>query len=196
MSNQLTWAFTRALVLALFVLACFSAALAQTPNPTPVNPATQPPGQPQIPGQTVPPATAPPGTTVTPVTPQPTPVDPNLQEPRQPNFPDVQAQPVPPLPDLTRVGILSSNVVPLSLNDAIRKALQNNNDIEVARDDVRFAEQQLISLQGVYEPIFSMTPQWIHNITPQQSSLGGSGNTGKTTTTTFNWNPTVTKSFE
>jgi HAE1 family hydrophobic/amphiphilic exporter-1 len=196
MSNQLPRALTRALVLALFVLACFSSALAQSPSPTPVNPATQPPGQPQIPGQTVPPPTAPPGTTVTPVTPQPTPVDPNLQEPRQPNFPDTQAQPLPPLPDLTRVGIQSSNVVPLSLNDAIRRALQNNNDIEVARDDVRFAEQQLISLQGVYEPIFSVTPQIIQNITPQQSSLGGSGSTGKTTTTTLNLNPSITKSFE
>jgi outer membrane protein TolC len=196
MSNQLPRVFTRALVLALFVLAGFSAALAQTPSPTPVNPATQPPGQPQIPGQTVPPATAPPGTTVTPATPQPTPFDPNQQEPRQPNFPDVQPQPLPPLPDLTRVGILSSNVVPLSLNDAIRRALQNNNDIEVARDDVRFAEQQLISLQGVYEPIFSVTPQIIQNITPQQSSLGGSGSTGKTTTTTLNLSPSITKSFE
>ncbi len=196
MSNQLPRAFTRALVLALFVLAGFSAALAQTPSPTPVNPATQPPGQPQLPGQTVPPATAPPGTTVTPATPQPTPVDPNLQEPRQPNFPDLQAQPLPPLPDLTRVGILSSNVVPLALNDAIRRALQNNNDIEVARDDVRFAEQQLISLQGVYEPIFSVTPQIIQNITPQQSSLGGSGSTGKTKTTTLNLSPSITKSFE
>src|SRR6266436_6441478 len=99
MSNPLPRAFTSALVLALFVLVCFSAVLAQTPSPTPVNPATQPPGQPQIPGQQTPPATAPPGTTVTPSTPQPTPVDPNLQEPRQPNFPDVQAQPLPPLPD-------------------------------------------------------------------------------------------------
>src|SRR6266404_6171631 len=196
MSNQLPRAFTRALVLALFVLAGFSAALAQSPSPTPVNPATQPPGQPQLPGQTVPPATAPPGTTVTPVTPQPTPVDPNLQEPRQPNFPDTQAQPIPPLPDLTRVGIQSSNVVPLSLNDAIRKALQNNNDIEVARDDVRFAEQQLIGLKGVYDPVFSVTPQIIQIITPQQSSLGGSGSTGKTTTTTFNLSPSITKSFE
>src|SRR5712671_299082 len=196
MSNQLPWAFTRALVLALFVFAGFTAALAQTPNPTPVNPATQPPGQPQIPGQTVPPPTAPPGTTITPATPQPTPVEPSLQEPRSPNFPDVQAQPVPPLPDLTRVGILSSNVVPLSLNDAIRRALQNNNDIEVARDDVRFAEQLLISLQGVYEPIFSVTPQIIQNITPQQSSLGGSGSTGKTKTTTLNLSPSITKTFE
>ena len=98
MSNQLPRAFTRALVLALFVLACFSAALAQAPSPTPVNPATQPPGQTQIPGQQVPPATAPPGTNVTPATPQPTPVEPVIQEPRQPNFPDVQAQPLPPLP--------------------------------------------------------------------------------------------------
>src|SRR5256714_9646538 len=82
------------------------------------------------------------------------------------------------------------------MTDAIRKALKNNNDIEVARDDVRFAEQQLIGLQGVYEPIFGITPQLIKNITPQQSSLGGSGNTGKTNTTIFNWNPSVTKSFE
>ncbi|MDX6578084.1 MAG: outer membrane protein, partial [Blastocatellia bacterium] len=196
MSNQLPRAFIRALVLALFVLASFSAVLAQTPNPTPVNPATQPPGQPQLPGQTVPPPTAPPGTTVTPAMPQATPVDPNVQDPRQPNFPDVQAQPVPPLPDLTRVGIISSNVVPLSLNDAIRRALQNNNDIEVSRDNVRFAEQQLFALQGVYEPIFSITPQIIQNITPQQSSLGGSGSSGTTKTTTLNLSPSITKSFE
>src|SRR5882672_5997643 len=199
MSNQLPRAFTRALVLALFVLTCFSAALAQTPHPTPVNPATQPPGQ-QAPPATVPPATqqpspqTPPGTNVAPV-PQPT-VEPVTQEPRQPNFPDVQAQPLPPLPDLTRVGVVSSNVVPLSLNDAIRKTLQNNNEIEVARDDVRYAEQQLLGLKGVYEPIFSVTPQIIQNITPQQSSLGGSGSTGRTKTTTLNLSPSLTKSFE
>lgn len=190
MSNQLSRAFTRALVLALFLLACFSAALAQKPSPTPVNPATQPPGQEQIP-----PATAPPGTNITPAVPQPT-VDPTAQEPRPPNYPDIQQQPVPPLPDLTRVGVINSNVVPLSLNDAIRKALQNNNDIEVARDDVRFAEQQLLASQGVYEPIFSITPQIIQNITPQQSSLGGSGSSGKTTSTVFNLSPSITKSFE
>ncbi len=190
MSNQLPRAFTRALVLALFVLACFSATLAQTPSPTPVNPATQPPGQEQLP-----PATAPPGTPVIPGA-QPTPVTPVNQEPRQPNFPEVQAQPLPPLPDLSRVGIVSSNVVPLTLNDAIRRALQNNNDIEVSRDDVRFAEQQLRGLYGVYDPILAVTPQIIQNITPQQSSLGGSGSTGKTTTTTFNFSPSISKSFE
>src|SRR5437868_5756267 len=187
MSNQLPRLLTRLCVAITFIIATFVAVLAQTPSPTPVNPATLPPGQ-----QTMPP-TAPPGTPVMTPTVQPTPITPAIQEP---NFPEVKPQPLPPLPDLTRVGVLSSNVVPLSLNDAIRKALQNNNDIEVSRDDVRFAEQQLRSLQGVYEPIFSITPQLIKNITPQQSSLGGSGNTGKTNTTIFNWNPSVTKSFE
>lgn len=186
MLKSLPRSITRFFVAVIFVFGTGLAALAQTPSPTPVNPATLPPGQ------QVPPATAPPGTQPM-STPIPTPITPALQEP---NFPVVQAQPLPPLPDLTRVGVLSSNNMPLSMNDAIRTALQNNNDIEVARDDVRFAEQQLRSLQGVYEPIFSITPQLIKNISPQQSSLGGSGSTGKTTTTIFNWNPAVTKSFE
>jgi HAE1 family hydrophobic/amphiphilic exporter-1 len=189
MSNQFTRTLTRIFVAMMFVIAISIAAVAQTPSPTPVNPATLPPGQQE------PPATAPPGAQASP-TPlvQPTPITPiNIQEP---NFPEIKPQALPPLPDLTRVGVVSSNTMPLSMNDAIRTALQNNNEIEVSRDDVRFAEQQLISLQGVYEPIFSVTPQYIHNITPQQSSLGGSGSTGKTTTTIFNFNPSVTKSFE
>ncbi|PYS36330.1 MAG: hypothetical protein DMF75_01180 [Acidobacteria bacterium] len=183
----------------LFFFACGMVA-AQSPSPTPVNPATRPPGeQTQLP--TAPPATqqptpqTPPGAEAFPA-PSPTPVQPSVQEPREPNFPQVQPQAVPPLPDLTRIGILSSNTLTLSLNDAIRKALLNNNDIEVARDDVRFAEQQLRSLQGVYEPIFSVTPQIIQNITPQQSSLGGSGSSGKTKTTILNLSPSITKSFE
>ena len=200
MSNQLPRAFTRALVLALFALACFSAGLAQTPSPTPINPATQPPGT-QVPPATAPPGTQqpppqlPPGALAVPTV-QPTPIEPNTQEPRQPNFPEVQAQPVPPLPDLTRVGVLSSNVLPLSLNDAIRKTLQNNNDIEVSRDDVRVAEQQLFSLQGVYQPVFSVTPQLIKNVTPQTSALlGGGGAAGTTSVTTLNLSPSLSKSF-
>ena len=183
----------------LFFFACGMVA-AQSPSPTPVNPATRPPGE-QTQPPTAPPATqqptpqTPPGAEAFPA-PSPTPVQPSVQEPREPNFPQVQPQAVPPLPDLTRIGILSSNTLTLSLNDAIRKALLNNNDIEVARDDVRFAEQQLRSLQGVYEPIFSVTPQIIQNITPQQSSLGGSGSSGKTKTTILNLSPSITKSFE
>jgi HAE1 family hydrophobic/amphiphilic exporter-1 len=105
--------------------------------------------------------------------------------------------PLPPLPDLTRVGVVSSNVLTLSLNDAIRQALQNNNDIEVARDDVRFAETQLRSFYGVYDPVFSVTPQIIKNVTPQTSSfLGGGGAAGTTSVTTFNLGPSLSKQFE
>src|SRR6266851_9032570 len=199
MSNHSLRFFARAHFVALAVFALGMVASAQTPSPTPVNPAAQPPGQQQQPA-TAPPGTqqpapqTPPGTNIVP-TAQPTPIQPGIQEPREPNFPDVQPQPLPPLPDLTRVGITSSNVLTLSMNDAIRKALQNNNDIEVARDDVRYNEQVLRSLQGVYQPIFSVTPQIIKNVTPQQSLLGGGGNTGTTTTTTYAWSPSITKSF-
>ena len=119
-----------------------------------------------------------------------------IQEPPEPKFPPVQAQALPPLPNLTRLGVNSGNVLTLSLNEAIRKALQNNNDIEVARHDVRFAETQLRSFQGVYQPVFSITPQLDKRITPQQSSLGGSGSSGTTSSTTFTFSPAVTKFFE
>src|SRR6266566_3605565 len=200
MSNHSLRSVIKGHTLALLFLVSSGIVAAQSPSPTPVNPATRPPGE-QTQPPTAPPATqqptpqTPPGAEAFPA-PSPTPVQPSVQEPREPNFPQAQPQAVPPLPDLTRIGILSSNTLTLALNDAIRKALLNNNDIEVARDDVRFAEQQLRSLEGVYQPIFAVTPQIVQNITPQQSSLGGSGSSGKTKTTIFNLSPSITKSFE
>jgi HAE1 family hydrophobic/amphiphilic exporter-1 len=100
------------------------------------------------------------------------------------------------MPNLTRLGIVSGNVVPLSLNEAIRLALTNNNDIEVSRDDVRYAETQLRALQGVYDPVFAITPTIDKRISPQQSSLGGAGRSSTTTSTTYTLSPSVNKSFE
>ncbi|MCA1638432.1 MAG: TolC family protein, partial [Acidobacteria bacterium] len=57
-----------------------------------------------------------------------------------------------------RVGIQTAQTFPLSLNEAIRKALENSNDIEVARDDVRFQETQLRSLIGAYDPVLGIQP--------------------------------------
>jgi HAE1 family hydrophobic/amphiphilic exporter-1 len=113
---------------------------------------------------------------------------------REPNIPQFQARPLPPIPNLNRLGVGSESVA-LSLNDAIKRALENNNDIEVARDDVRFAETQLRALEGIFDPIFSITPQYDKRISPQQSSLGGGSQTGTTSTTTYSWNPAVTKQF-
>jgi HAE1 family hydrophobic/amphiphilic exporter-1 len=155
-------------------------------------PAQAPPGQPVIPGTNTDPQTPA-------VTPSPTPPDgpePLSPEIREPNFPAVQQRPLPPIPNMTRLGVNSSNTLTLSLTEAIRLALENNNDIEVARDDVRFAETQLRSLQGVYDPVFAITPQFDKRITPQQSTLGGSGRSGTTSNTTYTLSPSVTKFFE
>jgi HAE1 family hydrophobic/amphiphilic exporter-1 len=62
--------------------------------------------------------------------------------------------PAPPIPNLSRMGVAGGGL-PLTLNEAIRLALENNNDIEVSRDNVRIAETTLRSLQGVYDPIFN-----------------------------------------
>jgi HAE1 family hydrophobic/amphiphilic exporter-1 len=47
------------------------------------------------------------------------------------------------------------------MNDAIRRALVNNNDIKVAHDDVLINETTLRSLQGVYDPVFSFSPRFV-----------------------------------
>jgi outer membrane protein len=186
MFNQSRRLLTRLSVTFVFVVAATVTALAQVPTPTP--PPTAPPGT------QLPPPTLPPGTTVAPGA-QASPTPSMATEPSMPTFPALTPQQIPPLPDVTRVGVVQSNVMPMSLTDAIRKALQNNNDIEVSRDDVRFAETQLRGLYGVFDPIFSMTPQIIHNVTPQQSTLGGGGATATTSLTTINLSPSVSKQF-
>jgi len=196
-------------------------AVAQVPAPTPrtspVRPdATKPPGQeqnpalppgsqPQTSNPKAPPGTqqtspvAPPATTSTPTTnpaaptstPAPTTVD---QEPRDPVIPQFQAQPMPPLPDMSRLGVTGATI-PLSLNDAIKRALENNNDIEIARDDVRIAETQLRALEGIFDPIFSITPQIDKRVIPVQNIFAGGGTTGSLSNTTLTLSPTVTKQF-
>ena len=158
----------------------------QTPPGNPnVAPPTSVPGDPSAVPQASP----------TPIGEQPTTTDQPIQEPQEPVFPPAEQRPLPPMPNLTRLGVTSDNTLTLSLNDAIKRALQNNNDIEVARDDVRFAETQLRSLEGIFDPIFSITPQIDKRITPQQSSLGGSDQSGTTTNTTYSLSPSLNKQF-
>lgn len=64
---------------------------------------------------------------------------------------------------LTRVGVQTSDTTALSLDDAIRRALQNNNNIEIARTDIRLQETQLRSLRGSYDPVFSVSPNFTRN---------------------------------
>ncbi len=66
---------------------------------------------------------------------------------------------------LTRIGVSQTVTLPLSLNDAIRRALENNNTIEVARDDVRIQETQLRSLLGFYNPTLNANPVFSRSAT-------------------------------
>ena len=58
----------------------------------------------------------------------------------------------------SRIGVQTTDPIAISLNEAIRRALQNNNDIEIARDDVRFQETQIRSQLGFYDQVFNFTP--------------------------------------
>lgn len=71
---------------------------------------------------------------------------------------------------LNRVGVDPSQTTPFTLNEAIRKALENNNQIEVAKNDVKLAETQLRSIQGSYDPVFSVSPKWSRSATTGSSS--------------------------
>src|SRR4051812_42229559 len=53
---------------------------------------------------------------------------------------DYRADITRPMPPLTRVGVDAAEQQPLTLREAIALALQNNKDIEVARDNVKIAE--------------------------------------------------------
>lgn len=65
--------------------------------------------------------------------------------------------------NLNRVGVQQAQPLPLSLRDAIARALERNNDIEVSRGDVRFQETQVRSLLGVYDPVFRVQPTFTRN---------------------------------
>ena len=71
---------------------------------------------------------------------------------------------------LNRAGVQTSQPMPISLNEAIRKALENNNSIEVARDDVRIQETQLRSLLGNYDPVVSVSPTFSRSSTTGSSA--------------------------
>ena len=137
-----------------------------------------------------------PQSSATPPTVAPTPGtdEPVIQEPPNPIFPTIEQRPLPPVPNMTRLGVTSDNTLTLTLNEAIKRALENNNDIEVARDDVRFAETQLRGLQGVYDPVYSITPTYVKSITPVTFITSGAPS-GKLSTSQFSFDPTLTKTF-
>src|SRR4026207_223186 len=89
-----------------------------------------------------------------------------------------------PLPDQSRVGIDASRQHPLSLRDALSLALEHNKDIEVARENVRIAEFDLLSVKGVYDPRLNTAAFYERVKSPISSFLSG-GQDGSTTQSNF-----------
>jgi outer membrane protein len=73
------------------------------------------------------------------------------------------------LPDLGRVGVDLMEQKPLPLRDAITKALENNKDIEVSRQNVRIAEFDFQAANGFYEPRFNGQTYFERATTPNLS---------------------------
>jgi outer membrane protein len=78
--------------------------------------------------------------------------------------------------DLSRVGVDVNRNRPLSLRDALSLALENNKDIEVARENVRIAEFDLLGARGAYDPRLTTQAFYERIESPISSFLSGGQN--------------------
>src|SRR5690242_14017921 len=78
--------------------------------------------------------------------------------------------------DQSRVGVDMNQQHPLSLREALSMALQNNKDIEVARENVRIAEFDLRGAQGAYDPRITTSAFYERAENPISSFLSGGQN--------------------
>lgn len=107
---------------------------------------------------------------------------PDEPPPVAPNF----EAPVRPLPSAERVGVDLANQLSLTLEEAIERALKNNNDIESSRTQVKIAEFGLRSVQAVYDPKISSENYYESATTPVASTIGGAVNGALTQKRLFN----------
>jgi outer membrane protein len=81
-----------------------------------------------------------------------------------------------PLPEIGRVGVDMNRQHPLSLREALSLALENNKDIEVARENVKIAEFDFLGAHGAYDPRFTSSAYYERLKTPISSFLSGGQN--------------------
>src|SRR6266850_3264413 len=81
-----------------------------------------------------------------------------------------------PLPELGRVGVEMDRQRPLTIREALALALENNKDIEVARQNVKIAEFDFKGAHGAYDPKFSSSSYFERIETPTSSFLSGGSN--------------------
>jgi HAE1 family hydrophobic/amphiphilic exporter-1 len=89
-----------------------------------------------------------------------------------------------PLPELSRVGVDMDRQKPLTIREALALALENNKDIEVARQNVKIAEFDLTAARGAYDPRLSSSTYYERINNPISSFLAG-GSNGTTTSSDY-----------
>ncbi len=72
-----------------------------------------------------------------------------------------------------RVGVTDGDPLPLTLREAVRRALEANNDVSVARLESEVARQNVRAAEGVFDPVFLPTLSYESTVTPNASVLGG-----------------------
>jgi HAE1 family hydrophobic/amphiphilic exporter-1 len=86
------------------------------------------------------------------------------------------------LPSVERVGVDAGEPLTLTLEEAVRMALENNNDIEATRIDVAVSEHELTAARGAYDLRLTSETYFERSETPAASFLaGGRGGALKTT---------------
>jgi outer membrane protein TolC len=75
--------------------------------------------------------------------------------------------------------------LPLSLQDVVTRALENNVDISVERYNPQVSEQDLLQLQGFYEPLLYSTLQGNSRTDPARNAFAGAASVN---TDTFTYN--------
>ena len=100
-----------------------------------------------------------------------------------PIAPNFEAAPR-PLPSAERVGVDVSDQLPMTLQEAITLALQNNNDIDSSKINVQIAEFDLRAARGVYDPAIVSENYYERRTTPTSSTIAG-GSNGSVTQSDF-----------
>jgi outer membrane protein TolC len=98
--------------------------------------------------------------------------------------PDLTAAPVPvPAPQTSapagvgpRVGVNAAAPHALTLADAIRLALEQNNDVSIARLDTAIAQQDIRVAEGVFDPRLVPSLSYQRSTAASASAIGGAVN--------------------
>src|SRR5579862_1622926 len=122
----------------------------------------------------------------------------SAQAPPAQNTPPVQTAPPPDATTLlppvrtfrlpSRIGVFGE--ARITLQQALAMALANNKDIEASRIDREISGYSLTGARGLYDPTVGAVSQFLKQVNPVASSLGGSA-TGAVLNRTWQTDPTL-----